>query len=526
MISFFKDLWATFRRHSRALAFTGGVIVVVLVLAGAVLKYKMHQASFCTSCHYMEPYVRHWQASKHADVTCVKCHDYGVGRLTLSWFKYNSGTYAPRPKANVRDESCLSSGCHEMRLLQGKSEFRKGIMFDHAAHLEQKLRGEKLRCTSCHNQIVQYDEEISQGHMAVNDKSCFVCHFKDAGQGEAITGCDACHGMPKKTVEHAGFSFDHAPYLKLGVECKQCHTKIVKGDGSVPESRCYSCHVERSRQDVTREQLHSIHVTENGIDCFRCHSDIEHGNFEMVSSLDIQCENCHLRQHNRPKQMYMGIGGKDTLDMPSPMFAAQVSCTGCHTHLTPQGEPLAQQEKKEAQRASCVTCHGQKYDLMFDNWLEGTKKVLGDYDGYLKAIGSSVKSAGGSKRDRTEAEEALTAAEYNFEFVREGQIPHNIRYSLHLLNAGADRVEAALAKLEPSFKAPDRGAGIKPENSCVTFCHGKTMFPETVTYEGKTLPHAMHVKDQDLGCQNCHSLTEHGKRQIDKTVCAQCHDWK
>ncbi|MEW6049708.1 MAG: cytochrome c3 family protein [Candidatus Zixiibacteriota bacterium] len=502
---------------------TIGVLLVLVIGGGLILTNRTHHASFCTSCHYMEPYVRHWKASGHADVECYKCHDYGVGRLTLSAIKYATGTFSPRPKANVHDESCLSSGCHEVRLLQGKTEFRKGIVFDHAVHLEKVLRGEKLRCTSCHNQIVQYDEEISQGHMAVNDKACFVCHFKDAGQGEAITGCDACHGMPKDTVEHAGFKFDHGPYLKLGVECKQCHTMIVKGDGAVPEAKCYSCHVERSRADYTREQLHQIHVTTNGIDCFKCHTDIEHGNFEMVSALEITCENCHIRQHNRPKQMYMGIGGKDTLDMPSAMFAAQVSCTGCHTHTTPQGEPLAHQEKKEAQRVSCVTCHGKGYDLMFDNWLEGTKAVLDEYDKYLKSVKADFVGIGGSQGSRSATREAIGTAEYNFEFVKDGHIPHNIRYALYLLNSSADRVQSAMTGIKDAYQSPDRGASLKPENSCMAFCHAKTL-PEFVSYGGKQLPHLMHVKDLEQNCRICHSITVHGKTEIDKAACGACHE--
>jgi len=76
----------------------------------------------------------------------------------------------------------------------------------------------------------------------------------------------------------------------------------------------------------------------------------------MVSSLETRCEDCHMRQHNQPRPMYMGIGGRDTLDIPSDMFAAQVACVGCHTHVTPQGNRWASGEK-EAQRASCVTCH-------------------------------------------------------------------------------------------------------------------------------------------------------------------------
>jgi c(7)-type cytochrome triheme protein len=524
MINFAKDLGRTFVTHGRVLLITFGSVILALLLIGVLLEFQTHRAGFCASCHYMEPYVRHWKTSNHKDVTCVKCHDYGVGSLTLSALKYVTGTYTLRPKANVHDESCLSSGCHEVRLLQGEVTYRKGILFDHTVHLEKALRGEKLRCTSCHNQIVQYDQEVTAEHMAVNDKSCFVCHFKDAGQGEAITGCDACHGMPKDTVMHAGFAFDHRPYLTNKVECKQCHTKIVKGDGAVPESRCYSCHVERARAEYTREQLHAIHVTTNGIDCFRCHSDIEHGNFEMVSSLEIQCESCHLRQHNRPKQLYMGIGGRDSLDIPSAMFMAQVSCTGCHTHITPQGEPMAAQDRKEAQRASCVTCHGKGYDLMFDNWRSGTQTVLSEYAAYLQALTGQVAALGNSATARR-AKAALDTATYNYDFVREGHLPHNIRYSLYLLNSSGDRVEAALKATRSGYQPPDRGKGLKPENSCVMFCHGSMPPKETVAWEGKTLPHAQHIKDAEVACVSCHSVKEHGKVQIDRTVCKNCHEW-
>ncbi len=524
MISFFKDLGRTFGRHTRTLLITLGAVLAVLVIAGLIVKWQTHRASFCQSCHYMEPYVRHWQASSHSDVTCIKCHDYGVAALTLSALKYWSGTFNSRPKANVHDENCLASGCHEVRLLQGKSTFKKGIIFDHTVHLEKALRGEKLRCTSCHNQIVQYDQEITPQHMAVNEKSCFVCHFKDAGQGEAITGCDACHGMPKDTVLHGGFAFDHGPYLKLKVECKQCHTSIVKGDGAVPEARCYSCHVERSRKDHTREELHQIHVTTNGIDCYSCHSDIEHGNFEMVSALDIKCENCHLRQHNRPKQLYMGIGGRDSLDMPSPMFAAQVSCTGCHTHITAQGEPMALQDRKEAQRASCVTCHGAGFDLMFDNWKSGSKLVLDEFGAYAKTIGNEVAALGNSSAAMN-ARAALDTAQYNLEFLREGHIPHNIKYSLYLLNASADRVERALKAARPGATFPSRGKSLDLDNSCQTFCHTNRAPMENVTWEGKTLPHAMHVTDAEVACVSCHSSTDHGKTDIQRDVCKNCHEW-
>ncbi|UCG62239.1 MAG: hypothetical protein JSV52_02835 [Candidatus Zixiibacteriota bacterium] len=518
-----KAIWAALRAHGKGLLIFIGTCVIVLVLAGLFLSYQTSRSSFCDSCHYMDPYVRHWQASTHAGVECVSCHDYGSFDLAVSVIKYWFDTYDSRPKAVVPDESCLASDCHDRETLDQGREFTRGILFQHGVHLGHDLRGGRLRCTSCHNQIVQYEDDI-QEHMVVNDKSCFVCHFKDAGMGEAITGCNSCHGMPESKVEHGGFVFDHEPYLKLNVECKQCHVRIVTGDGAVTESKCHSCHVERHKEQYSRPQLHTIHVTGQGIDCYECHSDIEHGNFSMASALEVDCESCHLRQHNVPKQLYMGIGGSDTLDIPSEMFTAQVSCTGCHTHVTPEGEILAHQEKKEAGRKSCVTCHGQGYDLMFDNWLEGSKKVLADYRAFLQNVRVVYAGAGGSRHARTKVQAALTRAEQNFNFVREGHMPHNIKYSLYLLNASADDLTTAMQAVNGSYQMPDRGDGLKAENSCVTFCHGKTLNPEIVTYRGDELPHRSHVVDMELGCENCHSVAEHGKTKIEQSVCAACHE--
>ncbi len=522
MISMFKEILEVFGRRKKGLAILLLSLVAFVIVAGLFLKYKTTQSSFCDSCHYMAPYVRHWQSSTHADVDCVDCHDYGTAALTLSAVKYMFGTYNTRPKAIVDNESCLASDCHDNETLDEDQTFRDGILFQHNVHLGRKLRGGELRCTSCHNQIVQYEDE-DQGHMAVNDKSCFVCHFKDAGQGEAITDCNSCHGMPEKTVEHAGFEFNHKPYLELDVECNQCHVNIVTGDGAVHEAKCHSCHVERYQDQYSREQLHEIHVTTNGIDCYKCHSDIKHGNFEMVGALDIRCENCHLRQHNQPKQMYMGIGGRASEDMPSEMFTAQVSCTGCHTHITPEGEILARQEKKEASRNSCVTCHGQGYDHMFDNWVTGSKAVLKEYKSFMSAARSDYNNAGGNRKARTGVKATLSKMQANYDFVREGHIPHNIKYSLRLLNSSADDFETAMKAINKSYRAPNRPESIKPEGMCATFCHGSDLIPEEVKYDGTELPHELHVTDMELGCASCHSVTEHGKSKIDESVCSDCH---
>ena len=71
---------------------------------------------------------------------------------------------------------------------------------------------------------------------------------------------------------------------------------------------------------------------------------------------------------------------------------------------------------------------------------------------------------------------------------------------------------------------PDRGS-IKPEKTCATFCHGKAFFPETVSYKGMELPHSMHVEEMEVGCESCHTVSEHGKTKIDNDKCSECHDF-
>lgn len=522
MMTALREIFQVLVNHRRGLIQFSAVCLGIFIIAASILKYQTTQSSFCSSCHYMNPYVRHWESSTHSEVSCVKCHDYGLARLTISTIKYVTNTYDSRPKANVHDESCLASDCHSSDQLSGQLKYRNNIMFDHSIHRGKLLGGETLRCTSCHNQIVQYEDD-NAGHMTVNDKSCFVCHFKDAGRGEAITGCNSCHGMPEKEVTHAGFTFAHKPYLELGVECKQCHVDIVRGDGSVPESRCHNCHIERSRQELSREELHNVHVTSGGIDCYKCHTEIEHGNFKMVSALEVECESCHLKQHNRPRQLYMGIGGRNEADYPSSMFTAQVSCTGCHTHITPEGEILAEQEKKEAARNSCVTCHGDGYDLMFDNWLSGSKSVLKDYRSFLAKAKGDLKKIRGDKKTMTTARAALSQAEYNYHFVLDGKLSHNIEYSVHLLASSALEFERAMQELNQGYQAPSAGDGIKPDKTCQIFCHGKSFFPDDVDYEDSELPHLLHVEEMELSCKSCHDLNEHGKTVIDEEVCTECH---
>ncbi|MFQ5750532.1 MAG: hypothetical protein ACE5HI_00925, partial [bacterium] len=150
-------------------------IVLFLLLLNLTYHGVSRHARACTVCHYMQPYYDQWVSSSHKDVTCVRCHPYSLGKFSVMTLKYWSGIYNPRPRAEVEDATCLKSDCHETRLLEGKVLFADDIDFSHKEHLGELKRGKKLRCTSCHSQIVQTSEVPGQqGHTAVTEYTCFL----------------------------------------------------------------------------------------------------------------------------------------------------------------------------------------------------------------------------------------------------------------------------------------------------------------------------------------------------------------
>src|SRR3990172_5978309 len=195
----FRNAWGKIR--------TGTLITLVIglgVLVGALGGlYKVSSSPLlCNSCHIMKPYVLAWKTSKHNNVPCVDCHYPPELRGTL-WVKYQAlaqvakwatETYSSKPFAEIEDASCLRSGCHDTRLLEGKVTYKRGIIFDHGPHLREVRRGRQLRCTSCHSQIVVGT------HIEVTDTSCFLCHFKGKKtprEFHPLGGCPLCQKPPK-----------------------------------------------------------------------------------------------------------------------------------------------------------------------------------------------------------------------------------------------------------------------------------------------------------------------------------------
>jgi hypothetical protein len=512
-----SGIGSAFRAHWKGLLLFPLAVVVVILTVNLAYYGLSRQAKSCTVCHYMQPYYDQWASSTHNEVTCVRCHPYSLTFFTVITLKYWTGTYNPRPRAEVDDATCLQSGCHDMQLLQPSLVFAEDIAFSHEDHLGELRRGKKLRCTSCHSRIVQGE------HIAVTERVCFLCHFKGAKVGQSITGCPSCHGTPKQIVEHEGFSFAHGTYIDVGVSCDQCHIEVTRGDGAVPMSRCHDCHVERVERYEDSKFIHDVHVETHAIDCFKCHDDINHGAVQMIRALEVKCENCHQSLHSTEKQMYMGVGGKGTADTPSRMFSAQVACDGCHTQLVADGGVTFTQSNREAQRRSCLSCHGTGYDRMLDDWISISSKMLKQLKPSLDRARKAVERARQQGRTLRKQEEWLDEAEYNYNFVARGRAAHNVEYAVKLMKVAAQRVDQIFNSLRVPARVPKGKLLGTPDGYCTVLCHSRLGLPDTVKYELMEFPHDLHARDIEIACTTCHSPEKHKMQIITVSECMSCH---
>ncbi|MEW6456012.1 MAG: cytochrome c3 family protein [Acidobacteriota bacterium] len=366
---------------------------------------------FCGTCHYMKPYFASWQTSSHNKVACVECHippgitsEFRKKYEALAMVaRYITRTYSTNPWAEVDDESCLR--CHEKRLLFGKEIFR-GVLFDHAPHLTEFRKGKKLRCTSCHSQIVQ------GLHIAVTVSTCNLCHFKNEILGEGKSNCTLCHRVPEKIITKGNLDFNHGDVERFGMQCSWCHSHVIKGDGDVLRDRCFTCHNEPVRLSKFEDTdlLHKVHITEHKVECLSCHLEIQHKAQEELEVAMSSCETCHKTGHSPQRDLYVGIGGKGVEPTPSVMYLAGVRCEGCH--FIPKGDV------HKATEVSCMACHGTGYYKIYLNWKEIVSKRLSFVEGEFEKAKKLLESQ--------PIPQSFIDAEKNIDLVSRGIGIHNV----------------------------------------------------------------------------------------------------
>jgi nitrate/TMAO reductase-like tetraheme cytochrome c subunit len=432
-----------------------GLIVFLFGFAG-FMEYTM-EPDFCTSCHIMVPYYTAWHESTHKNVECIDCHFEpglkntikGKWQASSMLVRYITRTYGSKPHAQIEDASCLRSGCHATRVLQGQADwvYRKPngasvtIRFDHKPHLGELRRGRQLRCTSCHSQIVQGE------HITVTLDTCYTCHFKGlqhARSEEVLGGCTGCHAAPKDQIRLATGTFDHQAYIGRGVDCYNCHSDSIRGTGEVPRQVCINCHNVQAHIERYGESnfMHEQHVTEHKLRCTQCHMQIEHSVNAGVQQPGASCVRCHQSMHAGPEELYRGVGGRGVPDMPSPMFRAQVDCIACHRieeHDT-LAAGIVGQSFTAAQQA-CNMCHGDdadprtgKYADRLGEWKKVLDEKIAAARQAVQSAEAALAGAGMSDIEKLPLARRLADARHNLALVELGHGVHNFNYAVALLS--------------------------------------------------------------------------------------------
>jgi len=485
------------------------------------------RSEFCNTCHYMEPFYLAWKNSSHSNVDCIVCH-YPPGILSTfegkvkgleQLFKYATQSYRrSKPWAEIPDASCLREGCHETRLLEGKVKFKEEITFDHKPHLTELRRGKKLRCTSCHSQIVQGE------HITVTSSTCFLCHFKGL-DSEAQPSCTHCHEAPVQTPERS-VSYDHTQVVERNIDCHKCHGKMVVGDGAVPMENCEDCHFQRDRLAYYNDTdfIHNKHITEHKVECERCHLRIQHKSVSRSHDVKPDCHSCHPDYHQAQEMLFLGTGGRDVADTPNPMFASGLNCQACHVFHQNLGSFQPAGETFTAGAASCEPCHGAGYGGLLAAWSDSTQKRLNLVGRDIRQVEKELARVDSTTESGKKALEVLENARFNYQLVEYGKSVHNITYSDKLLLAARQDLQKALDGAGSKYRLAAYPWSNQVVPSECANCHSRIEETRVEVFEGLQFDHGRHIAQDSLTCRNCHSnMRRHGEMVMPRETCIACH---
>ena len=500
---------------------------VAFVFITALSAEFTSRPSFCPTCHYMEPFYESWKVSSHRNVECVKCHfPPGLagtirGKLEglVQVVNYIARAYTRRkPWAEISDESCLQAGCHETRLLKGKVIY-KGVVFDHGPHLKQMRRGKKLRCTSCHSQIVQGE------HITVTETTCFLCHFKKDGDVDLklyrkISNCKTCHhweSIPRE--ERAKYRYDHTEVVRRNLNCRICHVNTVVGDGFVPKENCYSCHFDYQRlsQYNNTKLIHKVHITEHKVECIRCHLTIQHKVQKFTVTSEPECTTCHTGTHKEQLLLFTGKNLPGVKGTPSPMFEAGLNCASCHIFHETLKDKFA--EVKIGKPGSCERCHGRGYAKLLKLWEESANAKLDSLKSIIAKIDTLIK---GNSLNSKRARFYIKLARYTAHLIEVGKPVHNINYSNRIIAKSYEYLKRAIKFAKLDVKLPVFVVSVTVPSECAN-CHTGIEGVTRKVY-GVKFSHGVHIGKNKLKCSVCHSnVRKHGELVAKLSDCRSCH---
>lgn len=522
-VKFFKKI----RGYKRFILFSGIYIFAFLLLVAISAEYTSRPA-FCPTCHYMESFYQSWRTSAHNKVDCVECHfEPGIsgtirGKLNglVQIVNYVSMSYKKRkPWAEIPDNTCARSGCHETQALQDTTYEFKGIQFSHKHHLEDLRRGKKLKCTSCHSQIVQGT------HIEVTTATCYNCHFKKSDDPEhkfdKLSDCNTCHKWEGKTKEQmAGYRYDHTVVVQNKYDCMDCHSNTISGNGEVGKERCYQCHFETERLDKFNdtEFMHKTHITKHSMKCFTCHSQIEHKVHKIDPKSPPDCISCHNNAHSSMVSLYTGENGFNVEKSPSAMFLNGINCRGCHVFHEMDKNAIT---TSKSSGSACEKCHGKGYDRLVDQWKTATTKRLATIKSIYNTVKGIVSRTGVDRK--AQAEELLSQAEHNIKIVELGKSVHNVQFADKLLIGSYSLMKQSLSVIGNSSILPEFKSNSEfIPNECYS-CHMGIQEINVKKFD-MNFSHNQHIAKEKISCNKCHSNAQkHGELTVTKESCNSCH---
>lgn len=336
------------------------------------------------------------------------------------------------------------------------------------------LQLESIACSSCHG----YDA-TSRNHFAVDQQSCFVCHFTNQEFNQDTGACLRCHEPPaRKIFVHGapppaasdssasqpspGPLLDHRDIVARGINCESCHADVIRGASTVSARDCTHCHDQQhfldgfeERTTATVADYHRIHVARQRARCSDCHRSVAHSLVDpthVASSTDFlapvidDCQHCHPGHHKEQVQLLSGTGGHGVPHaMPNAMFGSRLNCRACHTE---SGSDFKGGRLVEASKTACAVCHGDDYRTLFDQWVAELKTYVQEVEAGLVQVEGMLQSAKQANRaisgDVTERLETIRA---NLQFVRSGNGIHNKNYALRILEVCKRDLETVTAAL-------------------------------------------------------------------------------
>ena len=271
-----------------------GALTLLALFCGLALltgynyyKYYFESPDVCVLCHPMEEGYKAWNASKHNDIICQRCHKLTAmegNRLLFRHFALGQNSVNENHGRIEPWAHCLE--CHESAAYSGSMTLRKS--HGHARHVF--IKG--MQCDACHTADMRTNFKPDQSR-------CLGCHPDRLVHGMGTTGmrCLNCHNFLESATSPVSEE-----------KCIVCHKDIKMGK-VMAQLKCFDCHHPHDKLKLLDEDCmsschanqvrvgqHGLHL-QQGMKCLGCHKPHEWS--VTPARARGLCDRCHaLRNPN------------------------------------------------------------------------------------------------------------------------------------------------------------------------------------------------------------------------------------